>query len=178
MKQINKERRRKLYGLREPLVPSDPRVVARRNLHEAVTKWNLKWATRIHFLSGSIAFVVVLLPILLPPWRSVIESVRPLAVMHYELTRLSIWVTLPLAIALCLGFYSTSKRDYKNISHHGYPINLGGSGSKDILDMDLYPRTAIEERVFFADFLSGIFGFCWWFWIFGGFAIILKSGVN
>lgn len=133
MKQLNKEGRRELYGLREPLVPSDPRVVARRNLHEAVTKWNLRWATLIHFLSGSIAFGVVLLPILLPPWRSVIESVRPLAVLHYELTRLSIWLTLPLAIALCLGFYSTSKRDYKNISIMVIQSILGGLDLKIFL---------------------------------------------
>jgi hypothetical protein len=178
MKQLSKERRRELYGLREPLVPSDPRVMARRNMHEAVTKWDLRWATTIHFLSGAIAFGVVLLPILLPPWRSVIESVEPLAFIHHELTRPSVWLFLPLAIALCLGFYSTSKRDYKKISHHGYPINLGGAGSKEIIDMDLYPRTAIEEKVFFADFVLGIFMFGWWFGILGGFSIILKSRVN
>jgi hypothetical protein len=178
MKQLSKQRRRELYGLREPLVPGDPRVMARRNLHEAVTKWNLRWATPIHFLSGVIAVGVILLPTLLPQWKSVIESVRPLAILHYELTRLSIWLILPLAIALCLSFYSASKRDYKKISHHGYPINLGGAGSQDILDLDLYPRTVVEEKVFFADFLSGILGFCWWVWIFGGFSIILKSGVN
>lgn len=178
MKELSKERRRELHGLKEPLVPGDPRVMARRNLHEAVTKWNLRWTIPIHFLSGAIAFGVVLLPTLLPPWRSVIESARPLAVLHHELTRPSIWLILPLAIALGLGFYSKSKRDYKDISHHGYPINLGGAGYQEILDMDLYPRTTVEEKVFFADFLSGIFGFGWWFWLFGGFSIILKAGVN
>jgi hypothetical protein len=178
MKQLSKEQRRKLHGIREPLEPGDPRVMARRGLHEAVTKWNLRWATPIHFLSGAVAFGFVLLPILLPPWRNVIESVRPFAILHYELTRTSVWLILPLVVALCLGFYSTSKRDYKKISHYGYPINLGGAGSQEIIDMDLYPRTTIEEKVFFADFVSGIFGFGWWFWLFGGFSIILKSGVN
>jgi hypothetical protein len=175
---MSKEQRRKLHGIGEPFEPGDPRVMARRNLHEAVTKWDLRWATTIHFLSGAIAFGVVLLPTLLPQWRSVIESVRPLAVLHYELTRPSVWLFLPLAIALCLGFYSTSKRDYKKMSHHGYPINLGGAGSQEIIDMDLYPRTTIEEKVFFADFVSGIFMFGWWFGILGGFSIILKSGGN
>jgi hypothetical protein len=114
---MSKEQRRKLHGIGEPLEPGDPRVMARRHLHEAVTKWDLRWATTINFLSGAIAFAVVLLPTLLPPWRSVIESVRPLAVIHYELTRPSVWLLLPLAIALCLGVYSTSKRDYKKKFH-------------------------------------------------------------
>lgn len=177
---MSKEQRRKIHGLREPIEPGDPSVMARRELHEAVTKWALRWGTAIQFLSGAIAFGVVLLPTLHPPWRSVIESFRPLAVVHHELTRLSLWLILPIAFGLCIGFYSSSKIDYKKFSHHGYPINLSGVGSsQQIIEMDLFPRTKLEERVFWADFVGGIFMmFGWWFWLFGGFSALLKLGLN
>ncbi len=177
MKQMSKERWRELHGIREPKDPADPAVLGRRQWHEAIVRWEVKWLNPLLLISGATAFVVVLLPVLLDPWRAVVMNTPVLAAVYLEFSGLGGWLYFLLAMMLATAFYSASKWDGKKYSEYGYPINLQGIKSpKNILFAELYPRTRLEERVFGVDSLGGIldslFGL---FILFGAFAAVLKS---
>ncbi|WP_149028957.1 hypothetical protein [Serpentinimonas barnesii] len=178
MKRMSKERWRELHGIREPKDPADPAVLGRRHWHEAIARWEVKWLNRFWVISGTAAFVVVLLPVLLDPWRAVVMNTPVLAAVYLEFSGLGGWLYFLLAMMLATAFYSASKWDGKKYSEYGYPINLQGVGSpQDILFAELYPRTKLEERVFWVDSLGGLLGSLFVpFVVFGGFAAMLKSG--
>jgi len=177
MRRMSKERWRELHGIREPKDPADPAVLGRRHWHEASARWMVKWNDRIWLISGTTAFVVVLLPVLLDPWRAVVMNTPVLAAVYLEFSEFGEWMFIFLAMMLAAAFYPASKWDGKKYSEYGYPINLQGiRSSQNILFAELYPRTKLEERVFWVDKLGGIlislFGL---FNLFGAFAAVLKS---
>lgn len=178
MKQLSKEQWRKIHGIKEPKDPADPNVVSRRTLHESIVKWEIKWLSRLHLISASSAFIIVLLPAISKTWHGFIASVPVVSWIHREFSTFSGVLISSLAVGLFFYFYSASKIDGKSFSEHGYPINLSQVGSpKDIILGDLYPRTRLEEKVFFADFAGGIWvATAMWFVLFGGISILIKSG--
>jgi hypothetical protein len=173
---MSNERFRQLYDLRESAEPADPEVLNRRWLHQAIAKWESKWLSRLGAATFVAAFLVVLLPVLLRPWRNIIERTPIASYVFHELTNIG-WleVLLFLAMVLMLNYYSSSKIDGKTYSEHGYPINISGVRSaKNVVEYELYPRTKTEENVFFVDSFSGIFGSVFmWFVLFGAFATVL-----
>lgn len=177
---MSKEQRRKLYGIREPKDPADPEVLARRHLHEAVVRWELKWLGSINFLSFIFALLLVLLPRLIKPLGATVEQI-PLA-LHINLifTAPNIGLAFLLIFGIGCHIYSSSKIDGAKHSYHSYPINLTDVRSpQQILDMELYPISKIEERVFWADFLGGIWiSVFFWFGIFGGLVMLINLKGN
>lgn len=75
MKQLSKDQWRKIHGIKEPKDPADPNVVARRQLHEAIIKWELKWINRLHLASAFLAFAIVLLPTINKTWYGFVAFV-------------------------------------------------------------------------------------------------------
>lgn len=175
---LSKEKRREIYGIKEPNEPSDIDVIARRPVHEALSKWELKWMNSIGFSCGVIALLTVLLPALFKPWKIIVDDFLLLSTIHRMFTTLNLGLFFIVAFGACLHLYSASKIDGKKYSHHGYPINLSGvRSSQQVIDMELYPRTKLEERVFWIDLIGGVWlATTWWFVIFGGFVMMLKLG--
>jgi hypothetical protein len=81
-----------------------------------------------------------------------------------------------LTIGLFFYIFSNIKVDGKNYSEHGYPINMSHIRStKNIISGDLYPRTKLEEKIFFIDIFGGIFfAIAFWFVVFGGISFLVK----
>lgn len=177
MRQLSKERWKKIHGIREPKDPEDAEVVARRYIHEAIVRWEIKWIKYLHMISASLAFGVVLLPNFIKGWHGFIASIPVASWVQREFSSLSGTLLFCLAVGLLLYFYSAFKIDGKNYSEYNYPINLSHIGSpQEIERYDLYPRTKLEERVFFADSAGGLWGAIFvWFGLFGGFSIILNA---
>ena len=177
MKQLSKEQWRKIYGMREPKDPADPNVIARRALHVSITKWELKWVTRLHLISVFLAFAIVLLPALNKTWYGLIASIPIFQWIHRAFSNFSGVFFLSLAAGLFIHSYSHRKLDGKNYSEYGYPINLSGVRStKNIAQGDLYPRTRLEENIFYVDCAGGIWAATvFWFIAFGLISIYIKS---
>lgn len=79
------------------------------------------------------------------------------------------------AFGVFLYLYSGKHIDGKAYSEFGYPINLSNvRSSKNIKFAELYPRTRIEEKVFYVDSAAGLWvATGWWFVLFGGFALFV-----
>ena len=180
MKQLSKDQWRKIHGIKEPKDPADPNVVARKTLHESIVKWELKWINRLHLASALLAFAIVLFPVINRTWYGFVASIPVVSWIHREFSSFGGVLVLSLAVGLFFYFYSASKIDGKSYSEYGYPINLSHVGSpQDVMRGDLYPRTRLEEKVFFADSAGGVWlGTVMWFVLFGGISIFVKSGVN
>lgn len=178
MKQLSKDQWRKIHGIKEPKDPADPNVVARRMLHESIVQWELKWINRLHLVSASLAFAIVLFPVINNTWYGFVTSIPVVSWIHREFSSFSGVLIFSLAVGLFFYFYSASKIDGKSYSEYGYPINLSQIRSaENILHGELYPRTKIEEKVFFADFAGGVWmATVFWFVAFGGISFLIKSG--
>lgn len=176
MKQLSKDQWRKIHGIRPPKDPADADVIGRRPIHEAVVNWEIKWLPRLHLIFAPLAFVIVLLPKFNKAWHGVISFVPVISWLHREFSGLTSTLYLCLAFGLFLYFYSASKIDGESYSEYGYPINLSyGISPQNIKQAELYPRTKLEERVFFADSAGGIWlATFMWFVLFGGIAGLLS----
>jgi hypothetical protein len=180
MKQLSKEQWRKIHGIKEPKDPADPNVLSRRTLHESIVQWELKWINRLHLAFGPLAFAIVLFPVINKTWYGFVVSIPVVSWIHREFSIFGGVLISSLAVGLFFYFYSASKIDGKSFSEYGYPINLSHVGSpQDVVHGDLYPRTRLEEKVFFADSAGGIWlATVMWFVLFGGISILIKSGGN
>jgi hypothetical protein len=180
MKQLSKEQWRKIHGIKEPKDPADPNVVSRRTLHESIVKWEIKWVSRLHLISAPLAFFIVLFPVISKTWHGFVASVPVASWIHREFSTFGGALISSLAVGLFFYFYSASKLDGKSFSEYGYPINLNHVGSpQDVMRGDLYPRTRLEEKVFFSDSAGGVWlATVMWFVLFGGISIFIKSGGN
>jgi hypothetical protein len=173
---MSKEQRRKIYGIREPKDPADPSVTTRRHLHEMVVRWELKWLGAINLLSFIFALAFILLPALIKSWKAIVERIPILTLLNQLFTTPNIWLTFIFVFGVGCHIYSSSKIDGNNYSHHHYPINLKGVRSpQQVIDMELYPASKIEERVFWVDFIGGVWlSIFFWFGILGGFVMLLN----
>lgn len=180
MKQLSKGQWRKIHGIRPPKDPADPDVIGRRPIHEAIVNWEIKWTTRLHLIFAPLAFVIVLMPKFNKTWYEVISSAPIVSWIHREFSGLTGTLYLCLAVGLFFYFYSASKIDGKNYSEYGYPINISHvRAPKNIKQGELYPRTKLEEKVFFADSAGGIWlATFMWFVLFGGISVLfsMKGG--
>jgi len=178
MKQLSKEQWRKINGIKEPKDPADSNVVSRRTLHESIVQWEIKWIGRLHLSSIFIAFAIVFFPAINKTWHEFVTSAAIFSLIYKAFSNFGGVYILSLALGVFLYFYSARKIDGSTFSEYGYPINLANIRSaKNILQGDLYPRTKIEERVFFADFAGGIWiATLFWFVAFGGISFLIKSG--
>jgi len=180
MKQLSKEQWRKIHGIRPPKDPVDPEVIARRPLHEALVNWEIKWLTRLHLIFAPLAFAIVLLPKFNRAWYDFVSFIPVISWIHRAFSGLTGTLYLCLGVGLLFFFYSASKIDGESHSEYGYPINLSHVRSpQNIKRGDLYPRTKLEERVFFADSAGGIWlATCMWFVLFGGISVLfsMKGG--
>ncbi len=178
MKQLSKEEWRKIHGIKEPQDLADPSVVSRRALHESIVQWEIKWTGRLHLASIFIAFTIVLFPAINKTWHEFVTSVAIFSLISKAFSCFGGVYILSLALGVVLHFYSARRIDGSTFSEYGYPINLANIRSaKSILQGDLYPRTRIEEKVFFADFAGGIWIVtAFWFIAFGGISFLIKSG--
>ena len=179
MQNIDKERLRKILGVREPKDPPDPEVIARRGVHEAIAKWELKWLTKLHIISAFLAFLIVLLPAFSDFWLGLVSDLS-LLFIHNDFTSLGFMSRMYLIVALPLYVYNMKKIDGKIYSEYGYPFNLSHVRTpENIVHAELYPRTKIEEKIFFIDCFMGIWiAAIMWFLIFGGIAFIFTLGSN
>ncbi len=73
-----------------------------------------------------------------------------------------------------------SRIDGKSFSEHGYPINLAHIGSaREVIEAELYPRTKLEERVFWIDRFSGVLtALTVWHIMFGAIAFFIMKGMK
>lgn len=177
---LSKEQWRKMYGIREPKDPADPDVVGRRKLHETIARWEIKWLGPLHVISGLLAFLIVLLPAFSKSWKSLVTMAPIIASIQKEFSSFGGIAIFLLAIGLFCYFYPASKIDGKNYSEYGYPINMSHvRSSRSVINGELYPRTKIEERIFWIDSFGGLWGASvGWFALFGGATLILNSGRN
>lgn len=177
---MDKYQRRKIYGIREPKEPADQDVVARRHIHEAMVRWELKWLNSLHFITFLLAIVIVLAPAISKRWREIIEAIPAVSWIFQEFSNLRFWPIFFLMIGLIFHFYSMSKIDGKNYSEHGYPINLPHVRAPyQIIEAELYPRTKLEERVFWLDSLGGVLSaLISWFTMFGAIAFFITKGMK
>lgn len=156
MKQLSKDQWRKIHGIKEPKDPADPNVVARRKLHEAIIKWELKWITRLHLAFAFLAFFIVFLPTINKTWHGFVAFVPIVLWIHRGFSSFGGLLSLSLAVALFCNFYSARKIDGESFSEYGYPINLTNiRSSENIVLGDLYPRTRLEEKFFLLIVLAG-----------------------
>lgn len=174
---MSKEQRRKIYGIREPKDPADPEVLSRQGMHIALLKWDLKWGPYIQIISAITAVALIFLPTIYPGWKIIIENWAIAIAIHNGFTRLSVWMGFSVIILVISSFYASSKLDGASCSHHGYPINLSGvRSSRLVLDLELFPRTKQEEKIFLADFISGIWAaLVFWPILLGAVSIFIKT---
>lgn len=177
MHKISKERLRRILGVREPKDPPDPEVIARRGVHEAIAKWELKWLTKLHIISAVLAFLVVLLPAFSDFWLGLVSKFS-LLFIHDDFSSFGFISRLFFIVGLPLYVYTTKKIDGEVYSEYGYPFNLSNVRTpENIVHAELYPRTKIEEKIFFIDSFMGIWiATILWFLIFGGIAFIFTLG--
>lgn len=168
---FSKDRLRKIHGIPQPIDLGDPAVLARLKIHESAAKCCEKWLTLFHAFFAIFGFVVVLLPVLSKPWRSVIESVPFLSQVFHYYSTLSGWAMVNLLILVILFFI-------RNFLVKSIP---GGQASiltyKNIIDMELYPRTKKEEFAYWSEiFFSATATTLWLFLPFGVLAYFILIG--
>jgi hypothetical protein len=164
---LSKDRLRKIHGIPEPTGPVDPAVLARLKFHEAAAKWCAKWLTPLQVFFAFTGFFVVLLPVLLQPWRSVVEAAPFLAQVFHDYSTFSGWALLNLFVGMLTALAKTYWPKYSS----------GGSmlSYKDIICLEAYPRTKKEEVAFWIDVVGTILvATVWLFLPFGVLAYFIR----
>lgn len=170
-----RDRTRKLWGLTLPDVPEDPSVMSRRRYHEAAAKWLAKWSYPLQAFFATAGFVVVLLPMFSKSWRAVVESAPIAGGMFNDFSTLSGWAML-LFLSLMTMFLILNWKvnDYPGGWHptkqRGFP------NPRQVVEMELYPRTHREEFVFWIGIVFGAVGTTIWTIFCGVFAFFINIG--
>lgn len=136
---LSKEQLRKFHGIAEPTSPIVPAVFARRKAHEAAAQWLARWLTDLQIVFALIGLIVVLLPTLSKPWRAIIDGIPIVARVFHDYSTLSGWAMAHVFILVSLLLVRNA------LSKHmqgGYTVGLT---FRDVMDMELYPRTRKEE---------------------------------
>lgn len=159
----------KIHGIPRPTEPSNPKVIARLKLHKAATRWCAKWLTPLQAFFALIGLVVVLLPMLLKPWRAVIESTPILERIFHDYSTFS-----GLALAnLLVGMLTALLKIYLAKDSAGDST----MSYQDMMSLEAYPRTKKEEITFWTNVMGTIFATTVWLFIpFGVLAYFIRIG--
>lgn len=166
---LPKDRLRKIHGIAEPLGSADPSVLARRKYHEMVSTWLANKSYILQLLFVTIGFVNVLLPALSRPWRTVIENTFISREIFHDYSTFSGLAIANLYILIALFLIRTLQ--IKSLP--------GGSAFalsyRNIIDMELFPRTPKEELAYWSEIVFGLAGTTTWLFIpFGVLAYFIK----
>jgi hypothetical protein len=168
---LSKEVLRKIHKIPEPTGPIDPAVQARRKYHEAAARWLAKWHATLQAINALIGFVVILLPMFSKPWRAVIESIPIVASVFHDFSTFSGSSLILLSILIVLLFVRSSQ--LKNIPGWEEPTLT----YRNVVEMELYPRTKKQEFAYWTDIFSGFAGTTFWLFLpFGSFAYFMRIG--
>jgi len=172
---LSKDRLRKIHGIPEPTGPADQAVLARRKYHEAAARWLAKWSSPLHATCALTGFMVVLLPMFSKNWRAVIENIPIAARIFHDFSTLSGWAMALLGILMALwGYLNWKVNDYPGGWNPRKQWGLPDPAL--IVEMELYPRTQVEERVFWAGIAFGTADAGFWLIGCGVFAFFMRIG--
>jgi hypothetical protein len=166
---LSKERLRKIHGVADHTNPTDQSVIARRKFHESAAKWLSKWLVPMQALFGFIGFFVVLLPVLLKPWRALVEDTPLLAQVFHDYSTFSGWALINLYIGMLTAI----------VKIYWAKHSPGGSilSYRDVVHLQDYPRTKKEEVFFLADAVGTILVTTVWLFLpFGVIAYFIRMG--
>ncbi len=162
------------FKLREPVLPAEPSVIARRRYHRSAAKFCAKWRAVISLASLLLAALIVVLPVFFLEWRQYILSTPLIETIFIGFSTSKLWGLASILLGTP-GLYAHSKIKGISDSDCGYPYDISGVGMDDVFKASLYPRTLIEERLFWVDIYYDLYmATVWWFLIFGGFAYFLE----
>lgn len=168
---LSKDRLRKIHGLTDPTAPSDPAVMARRTYHEAAAKWLAKWSYPLQAFFALIGFVVVLLPMFSKTWRTIIESTPVVKSVFHDYSTFSGLAMVNLYILMAL--FLVRSWQIKSLPG-GAAIALT---YRNVVDMELFPRTRREEFAYWTDISFGFVGTTLWLFLpFGVIAYFINIG--
>ena len=168
---LPKDRLRKILGVAEPTGPADQAVLARRKYHEAAATWLARGAGILQAIFAFIGFVVVLLPVFLRSWRTVIEGTPIAGGIFHAYSTLSglAMVNFYVLIALFL------MRSWLIKSLPGG--DAFGLTYKNVVDLELFPRTKREEFAYWTNISFGFLGTTLWLFLpFSVLAYFIKIG--
>jgi len=173
---LNKDQLRKIYGISEPTGPADQAVLARRKHHEAAARWIAKWSSPLHVICALTGLIVVLLPMFSKDWHTIIENTPIAARIFHDFSTLSGWTMVLLEIQMALFMYLNWKVDNYpggwNLRKQRYLPN-----PELIIKIELYPRTQVEERIFWVGIVYEAVGAGFWLITFGVIAYFIKLGM-
>lgn len=168
---LGKDQLRKFHGIPEPTRPIDPAVFARRRSHVAAAKWLAKWSWRLQAMFALIGLIVVFLPTISKPWRAAIENTSIVTRIFHDYSTLS-----DLAMA---NFFILNALFLVRGALIKYMPGAGSSGLtyRDVMEMELYPRTIKEELAYWIDIAYGAAGTSLWLFLpFGVLAYFFRIG--
>jgi hypothetical protein len=167
MKQLSKERLRKIHGSPEPTGPADEEVLARRRYHEAAALWLAKSSVPLQVFFASIGFFVILLPVLSKTWRNIIEGLPILAHIFHSYSTLSGMAMANLYIGMLMA---VTKPYWGKHSPSGHVVLY-----KTSIAPLLLPRTRKEEISFWIEAIAlTLFPSVWLFLPFGVLAYFIN----
>lgn len=168
---LSKDRLRKIHGIPEPTGSADPSVLARRRFHEAAAKWLARWSYPLQAAFAMIGFVVVLLPVISKSWRAAIESTPIVRSVFLDYSTFSGLAMANLYILMALFLV-------RNWQRKSLPWGVDAPLTyRDIVDMELFPRTRKEEFAYWTDMSLAFLGMTLWLFLpFGGLAYFINIG--
>ena len=168
---LPKDRLRKIHGIVEPTGPADQSVLARRKYHEAAATWLARKSYILQAVFAAIGFVVVLLPVFSSSWRAVVESTPIVRWVFHDYSTLSGLAMTNLYILMTL--FLVRSWQVKSLPG-GAAFSLT---YRNVVDMELFPRTRREEFAYWADISFGFVGTTLWLFLpFGVLAYFINIG--
>lgn len=145
---MNKDLLRKAYGLAPPTGPEDVRVTQRKALHIKAASALAKWSLVMQCFFALVGVFLVLFPTIWPQWRAVVLSwpiIDGVYIACSTLTGWPLWLCgLLVSEVIALNWLVKDfPGGWNSARQHGFP------SLKQIVDLDLYPRTKQQERGFF-----------------------------
>lgn len=168
---LSKDRLRKIHGVSESTAPADQAVLARRKYHEVAANWLARISFFLHAIFAAIGFAVVLLPILSRSWRAIIESTPLVRVVFHDYSTFGGLAMVNLYILMALFLI-------RNWQIKSLPGGAAFSLTyRNVVDMELFPRTRREEFAYWADISFGFVGATLWLFLpFGVLAYFINIG--
>ena len=166
---LPKDRLRKIHDVTEPTGQADQAVLARRKYHEAAAIWLAKWLTPLQVLFALLGFFVVLLPMLLKPWRGIVEGTPLLAQVFHDYSTFSGLALLNLFA----GMLTAITKPYWSKHSPSGPV----PSYKDRVAPVACPMTRKEELFFWIEIIALILVTTVWLFLpFGVIAYFLRMG--
>ena len=146
----------------------------KKKISSNAAKFCAKWRSVISLASVVLAALIVVLPVFFLEWRQYILSTPLTGTVFIGFSTSKLW-GLASILPGTPDLYAHSKIKSISNSDYGYPYDISGVGMDDVFKASLYPRTLIEERLFWVDIYYDLYmATVWWFLVFGGFAYFLE----